>query len=259
MKTLRIRLSTLQLLVTLAFYAPFSMADDPLLNEAGYDQYAIPEHGSDPYEGFNRAMFSFNEELDYYLLKPVAQSYNFIMPDFANRGVTNFFNNLDDVETLANSILQGKFHNAMVSLNRVIWNTTFGLAGLIDVATYMGLQNEEEDFGQTLAVWGYQNSDYVVWPFLGPSTFRDTLGRAGDRYSDPLYYVEELSDTDRLLIEGVKIVDLRADLLSVESLVTGSDKYSFIRNAYLQNREFLIKDGEVEDSFADEDFDFEGF
>lgn len=261
LKIHQVRLSIVQLLFACAVYTPLGFASEPMPNQEieNFDQYAVPKHERDPYEGFNRAMFSFNEELDYYLLKPIAKTYNFIMPTFANRGVTNFFNNLDDVETFANSILQGKFHNAMVSLNRVIWNTTFGLAGLIDVATYMGLQNEEEDLGQTFAVWGYENSDYIVWPFLGPSTFRDTLGRVGDRYSDPLYYVEELSDTDRLLIEGLKIVDLRADLLSVESLVAGSDKYSFIRNAYIQNREFLIKDGEVKDSFADEDLDFENF
>lgn len=217
------------------------------------------EEDQDPYEGFNRAMFSFNEQLDTYLLKPVAQAYDFIMPSFLNQGVTNVFNNLDDVETFANSILQGKFHNAIVSLNRVIWNTTVGLAGLIDVATYFELRNDEEDFGQTLAVWGYENSNYVVWPFFGPSTIRDTFGRGGDRYTDPLYYVDGLSTWDRLMIDGVKLVDIRADLLSVEGLMTGSDRYVFIRNAYLQNREFMIRDGEVVDEFSSEELDLENF
>ena len=216
------------------------------------------EQDQDPYEGFNRAMFSFNDQLDIYLLKPIAQVYDFVMPSFLNQGVTNVFNNLDDVETFANSILQGKFHNAIVSLNRVIWNTTVGLAGLIDVATHFGLRNDEEDFGQTLAVWGYENSNYVVWPFFGPSTIRDTFGRAGDRYSDPLYYAG-LSTWDRLLVDGVKLVDIRADLLSVEGLMTGSDRYTFIRNAYLQNREFMILDGEVVDEFSSEALDIEDF
>ena len=213
----------------------------------------------DPYEGFNRAMFSFNEQIDAYIAKPLAQAYDFIMPGFVNEGITNFFNNLDDVETLANSILQAKFHNAVVALNRVIWNTTFGLAGFIDVATYMDLRADEEDFGQTLAVWGYESSSYIVWPFLGPSTIRDSFGRVGDSYTDPVHYVEGLSTLDRLAIQGLKALDLRADLLSVEGLMTGSDRYTFIRNAFLQNREFLIRDGEVVDDFASEDLYLDDF
>ena len=218
-----------------------------------------PIHEQDPYEGFNRAMFGFNDGLDKFLLKPVAQAYDFVMPSFASKGVAYFFSNLDDVETFANSLLQAKFHNAMVALNRVIWNTTLGLGGLIDVATSFDLVSDEEDFGQTLAVWGYDSSDYLVLPFLGPSTFRDVLGRVGDRYTDPLYYVEELSEEQKLLLQGLKIVDVRASLLSVESLMSGADRYSFVRNAYLQNRDFLIKDGAVEDSFSDGDLDIEDF
>lgn len=217
------------------------------------------EEDVDPYEGFNRAMFSFNDQVDIYIAKPLAQAYDFILPDFVNEGITNFFNNLDDVETLANSILQAKFHNAMVSLNRIIWNTTFGLAGFIDVATYMDLRADEEDFGQTLAVWGYESSSYIVWPFFGPSTIRDSFGRVGDSYTDPVRYVEGLSTLDRLAIQGLKALDLRADLLSVESLITGSDRYTFIRNAFLQNREFLIRDGEVVDDFAAEDLYLDDF
>jgi len=246
----------LVLWVLLAMSVPAFAANDA---QSGVDEATDESSDIDPYEGFNRAMFSFNEELDKYILKPVAQGYNYVTPGFINKGITNFFGNLDDVETLANSILQAKFHNAMVSLNRIIWNTTFGLGGFIDVATYFGLVNEEEDFGQTLAVWGYENSSYVVWPVLGPSTFRDTLGRAGDQYTDPLYYVDGLSDTERLLIKGLKIVDLRADLIGVDDLMKGTDRYVFIRNAYLQNREFLIRDGDVEDEFANDDFDFDDF
>ncbi|KZZ40728.1 hypothetical protein A3758_08410 [Oleiphilus sp. HI0118] len=217
------------------------------------------EEDVDPYEGFNRAMFSFNEQLDIYLAKPVAQFYDFVMPSFLNQGVTNFFNNLDDVETFANSLLQGKFHNSVVTLNRVIWNTTVGLAGFIDVATHFGLRNDEEDFGQTLAVWGYENSAYVVWPFFGPSTIRDSFGRAADTYTEPLNYVESFSTVERLAIQGLKYTDLRADLLSVEGLITGNDPYIFIRNAYLQNREFLIRDGAVVDEFAADDLYLEDF
>lgn len=220
---------------------------------------ASHSHAQDPYEGFNRAMFTFNKTIDTYALRPVAQAYDFVTPEFVDQGITNFFGNLDDVETFANSLLQAKFHNAMVSLNRVIWNTTLGLAGFIDVATYFDLRADEEDLGQTFAVWGYEQSDYLVLPFLGPSTFRDTLGRVGDRYSDPLYYYDELSDTDRLMITGLKVVDLRSDLLDVEGLMKGGDEYIFLRNAYLNNRDYLIRDGVIEDAFSDDSLDIEDF
>ena len=229
---------------------------------AGDDEFGEPsQQYEDRFESFNRAMFSFNEGADRYVLKPVAKAYQYVTPSFVDEGVTNFFNNLDDVETFANSLLQGKFHNAMVSLNRVIYNTTFGLLGLIDVATTFGLVAEEEDFGQTLAAWGYEDSSYLVLPLLGPGTVRDFTGFAVDTtLFDPLNYSDELNDDERNMLTGLKIVDLRADLLAAENLMSGGDKYLFIRNAYLQNREFLIKDGDIEDSFADEDFEeLDGF
>ena len=214
----------------------------------------------DPFEGFNRAMFSFNDTADTYVVKPVAKAYRFVTPGFVDEGVTNFFNNLDDVETFVNSLLQGKFHNATVTLNRIIYNSIFGLAGIIDVATGFGLQNDEEDFGQTLAVWGYEESSYLVLPLLGPSTVRDLSGFAVDSFFEPLQYVDQVTDEQRLLATGLKLVDKRADLLAAENLLVGADRYSFLRNAFLQNREFLIKDGDVEDSFSDDDFeDLDGF
>lgn len=209
----------------------------------------------DPYEPFNRLMFDFNNQLDSYVLKPTAKLYKYVTPTFVNEGVTNFFNNLGDVETFANSLLQAKFHNATVTLNRIIYNTTFGLGGFIDVATYFGLENEEEDFGQTLAVWGYRQSDYLVLPLFGPSTFRDFGGRFVDSYFDPVAYMDEVNRDQRLLGEGLKIVDKRADLLGAENLLLDEDKYRFVRSAYLQNREFNIMDGNIEDPFADEDLD----
>lgn len=222
--------------------------------------YADVYEEQDPYESFNRSMFTFNETLDEYLLKPTAEFYQFVTPHFVDEGITNFFNNLDDVETFANSLLQAKFHNAIVTLNRIIYNTTFGLAGFIDVGTYFGLKNEEEDFGQTLAVWGYEQSDYLMLPLLGPSTFRDLGGRVVDSYFDPLAYIDEVHSDARLLGQGVKIVDKRADLLAAENLLLDKDKYRFVRSAYFQNREFNIKDGAVEDPFADEDLeDYDDF
>ena len=209
----------------------------------------------DPIEGFNRAMFSFNEQADKYVLKPVAQAYKFVTPDIVNTGITNFFNNLDEVGTFVNSLLQAKFHNATVTLNRIIYNTTFGLGGFFDVATVFGLHNDEEDFGQTLAVWGYENSSYLVLPFLGPTTVRDGTARFVDAYFDPLMHIEHVHRDERLIATGVNIVDKRADLLGGENLFVGTDTYRFVRSAYYQNREFVIKDGEVSDPFADDDFE----
>jgi len=214
----------------------------------------------DRFESFNRAMFSFNEQADKYILKPVAQGYKFVTPKIVNEGITNIFNNLGDVETFANSLLQAKFHNAVVTLNRIIYNTTFGLGGFFDVATSFGLQNDEEDFGQTLAVWGYETSSYLVIPLLGPSTFRDFGGRVVDSYFDPLRYIDDVDDDAVGVSLVIKVVDKRADLLGAENLLLGTDRYNFVRSAFYQNREFLINDGEVNDPFASEDFeDYEDF
>ena len=216
-------------------------------------------HDSDRIESINRFFFSFNDRADRLFVKPVAKVYSYVTPDFVDRGVTNIFNNLGDVETFVNSIFQLKFHNAMVSLNRVIYNTTFGLAGFFDVATTFGLNNEEEDFGQTLGYWGYEESTYLVLPFLGPSTLRDFSGRLVDSAFDPLIYDEDIHSDALLLAKGLKLVDLRADILAAENLQLSDDRYAFIRNAYLQNREYLIKDGDVEDPFANDDIDYDSF
>ncbi len=209
----------------------------------------------DPIEGFNRAMFSFNEQADKYILKPVAKAYRYVTPDLVNQGITNFFNNLEEVETFVNSLLQGKLHNATVTLNRLIYNTTFGLGGLIDVATVFGLHNDEEDFGQTLAVWGYENSSYLVLPLLGPTTVRDGMARFVDGYFEPLNHIDHVHRDERLIAMGLKIVDKRASLLGGENLFVGTDSYQFVRSAYFQNREFVINDGNVRDPFAEDDLD----
>lgn len=213
----------------------------------------------DQFESVNRAMFAFNDNADRYVLKPIAKAYRFVTPDFVDEAITNVFNNLGDIETFANSILQAKFHNATVSLNRVIYNTVFGLGGLIDVATPFGLQNSQEDFGQTLGYWGYEQSSYLVLPFFGPSSVRDFGGRIVDYGLDPMHYQDEIESSHSLMLTGVKLIDLRADLLGAENLLLGEDRYRFMRSAYFQNREYLIKDGEVEDSFSDDDFDYDDF
>ncbi|WP_109512396.1 MlaA family lipoprotein [Pseudomonas ovata] len=207
---------------------------------------AVQAAEDDPWEGVNRAIFRFNDVVDTYTLKPIAQGYQYIAPQFVEDGVHNFFNNIGDVGNLANNVLQLKPADAGVDSARLIFNTTFGLLGLIDVGTYMGLQRNDEDFGQTLGRWGVGSGPYVVLPLFGPSTVRDALARYPDTYTSPYRYIDHVPTRNTAL--GVNLIDTRASLLSAERLVTG-DKYTFIRNAYLQNREFKVKDGQVEDDF----------
>ncbi len=197
----------------------------------------------DPWEGFNRGVFNFNESLDRAILKPVAQGYRFIMPDVAEQGVSNFFDNLRDVVTFFNNVLQLKPVEATQDLSRVLINTTIGIGGLFDVATAMDIPKNDEDFGQTLGAWGVESGPYLVLPLFGPSTVRDGVGIIPDMYLDPLNQVE--SDELRYGLKALKVVDKRASLLDREGVVTG-DRYTFIRDAYLQKREFEVNDGRVE-------------
>lgn len=200
----------------------------------------------DPWEGFNRPVFRFNDTLDTYALKPVAQGYQAVTPQFLEEGVRNVFGNIGDVGNLANNLLQGKLHDAGVDTGRLIFNTTFGLLGFFDVARQMGLQKSDEDFGQTLGVWGLNSGPYVVIPLLGPSSVRDAAGKLPDSFLDPYPYMSHVPT--RNVTRAIEVVDGRARLLSAEKLVSG-DKYVFIRNAYLQSREFKVRDGDVEDDF----------
>ncbi|AVO51257.1 VacJ family lipoprotein [Pseudomonas mendocina] len=200
----------------------------------------------DPWESFNRPIFRFNDTLDTYALKPIAQGYQAVTPQFLEDGIHNVFGNIGDVGNLANNVLQGKLHDAGVDTGRLIFNTTFGLLGFFDVAKHMGLQKNDEDFGQTLGVWGVNSGPYLVIPFLGPSTVRDATGRVPDSLLTPYPYIDHVPT--RNVTRGVNVIDTRASLLSAERLISG-DKYIFIRNAYLQSREFKVKDGEVEDDF----------
>ncbi len=200
----------------------------------------------DPWEGFNRPIFRFNDTVDTYALKPIAQGYRAVTPQFLEDGVHNVFGNIGDVGNLANNLLQGKLHNAGVDTGRLIFNTTFGLLGFFDVAKHMGLRKNDEDFGQTLGVWGLDSGPYLVIPFLGPSSVRDASGRVPDSFLTPYPYIDHVPT--RNVTRGVQVVDTRANLLQAERLVSG-DKYIFIRNAYLQSREFKVKDGQVEDDF----------
>ena len=207
---------------------------------------ALATEEDDPWESFNRPIFTFNDTLDTYALKPLAQGYQAVTPDPVEDGVSNFFGNLGDVKNLANNLLQGKFHEAGVSTARVLFNTTFGLLGFIDVASKMDLRRNNEDFGLTLGTWGVDSGPYLVLPFLGPSTVRDAFGKIPDNYVEPYRYVEDVPVRNSAF--ALNVVQTRAGLLSAEKLI-GGDKYVFIRNAYLQSREFNLKDGQVEDDF----------
>lgn len=209
----------------------------------------------DPWESFNRKVFAFNDVLDRYALKPVAQGYDYITPDPVQQGVSNFFDNLGEIPTTFNSLLQGKWANAGLSSTRFLMNSTFGLAGLLDPATHAGFRVDEEDFGQTLATWGVPEGPYLVLPFYGPSTVRTAAGLPVDFYTYPLTYVED--DTVRYALRGLQVLDARSQLLAQEELLRG-DRYSFIRDAWLQQLRFKVNDGELKgDAFIDDDFDYD--
>ncbi|PMY41795.1 hypothetical protein C1Y35_06765 [Pseudomonas sp. GW456-L14] len=200
----------------------------------------------DPWESINRPIFTFNDTIDTYALKPLAQGYQAVTPQFLEDGIHNFFRNIGDVGNLANDILQAKPHAAAVDTARLLMNTTIGVAGFFDVGTKMGLQRNDEDFGQTLGYWGVGSGPYVMLPFFGPSTLRDAPAKYVDSFTDGYRYVNDVPVRNSVF--ALEVVDTRASLLSSEKLISG-DKYTFIRNAYLQNREFKVKDGKVEDDF----------
>jgi phospholipid-binding lipoprotein MlaA len=222
---------------------------------------SAPVDPRDPYEDWNRDVFSFNETVDRWVLRPVAQTYRTFMPDFADRAITNFFNNLQEVRNFTNSVLQLKGESAVVAAGRFTYNTVFGLGGLIDVATAFDLPERPEDFGQTLGYWGMGSGPYLMFPFLGPSNPRDFTGLATDSFALPSLW-DDVESPDVYYARTLQVVDKRADLIPAEGFISG-DRYIFVRNAYLQRREFLINDGKVvDDPFAsgdDEDLMLEDF
>lgn len=215
------------------------------------DEYAEDQPGytnPDPWEPVNRVVFSFNDTVDRFTLKPLARVYDTVTPDVVDDGVSNFFANLAEPKNLVNNTLQGKFRDAGVDTARFLFNTTLGLGGVFDVATRMGLQRNDEDLGQTIGSWGVASGPYVVLPLLGPSTVRDGLARVPESMAGYTYPGEIDHVPTRNVAFGTDLVDTRAALLSQERLITG-DRYRFIRNAYLQNREYKVSDGVVVDDF----------
>jgi len=198
----------------------------------------------DPWESFNRSVFEFNEGLDAYLLKPVVAGYRFVLPEFVREGIYNFFSNYNDIYTALYNLLQGKPGYAFNDFMRVAVNTTMGLGGLLDLATPGGLEKHKEDWGQTLGVWGVPAGPYVVLPFFGPSNVRDTFGTVADLESDYLFRL--LPDVAlRNSITGLRVVNARNTYYEAGDLLDGAaiDKYSFMRDAYIQRRQYQINEG----------------
>jgi phospholipid-binding lipoprotein MlaA len=197
----------------------------------------------DPIEGFNRAMFSFNEGVDKVALKPVAQGYEAALPTPLRTGVSNFFGNVADVFIAVNNLLQGKPGDAASDVGRVLVNSTIGILGLFDVASDLGMEKHDEDFGQTFGRWGVGDGAYVVLPLLGPHTARDVVGEVLDIQADPVAKVDHVETRNILLVTRVirdRAAQLPADKLIEEAAL---DKYSYIRDAYLQRRHYKIYDG----------------
>jgi phospholipid-binding lipoprotein MlaA len=207
----------------------------------------------DPFEGFNRAMFTFNDALDQAAIKPAAQAYQAVLPSFVQTGVGNFFGNLGDVWTMVNNMLQGKVVDGLSDMMRVALNSTLGFGGLLDIGSEAGMTKHKEDFGQTLGKWGVKSGPYVVLPIFGSSTLRDTVVFPIDFKGDPWVYKYPVGW--RNVGTAVRLVDRRAALLDASNLIEDAalDKYEFTRDAYLQRRESLIYDGEPPDTRHDVD------
>jgi phospholipid-binding lipoprotein MlaA len=201
----------------------------------------------DPLEGMNRGIYKFNDVADKALFKPVAQAYKAVAPTPVRKGFNNFFNNLGSITTVLNDLLQLKFANAFTDAGRFIINSTFGIAGFIDVAGMDNIPNHKEDFGQTLGYWGMKDSPYLVLPFFGPSTLRDTGGLVFDTVTtDPITYTHNIGEI-RLhnQLRTAQFVDRRTELLDAKDIADDAslDPYAFMRDAYLQRRANLIADG----------------
>jgi phospholipid-binding lipoprotein MlaA len=210
----------------------------------------------DPLEGLNRGIYKFNDTADKAVIKPIAGAYKAVLPAPVRSGVNNFFTNLNTFVSAINDLLQFKFTKAFEGAGRFVINSTFGIAGILDIASKDGIEQRNEDFGQTLGYWGVGNGAYLVLPILGPSTIRDTGGLAVDTWAlDPITYLED--PRTRNLTRGLKYLDKRAQLLPGSDLLDDAalDPYAFMRDAYLQRRANQIADGKVaKTNSEDEDF-----
>jgi len=206
---------------------------------------------NDRLENLNRTAFVFNETLDNIFLKPAAKVYKAAVPNPLEKGIVNVFSNLNEITNVFNDLLQGKFAQAGNDSGRFLINTTVGVGGLFDVAQRAGLDKSEgEDFGQTLAVWGVGSGPYLMLPLVGPSTLRDAPSKFFDSFANPLGYMDHVSTRNSM--RGLDLLAMRADLLALDDVISG-DRYLFVRDVYLQRREYLVSDGAIEDDFGDLD------
>ena len=214
--------------------------------------------GDDPWESLNRGVYKFNDTVDRAALKPVAKGYKKITPHWMRIGIANFFSNLEYPATILNQFLQGKGKAGLRDTGRFLLNSTLGVAGLLDVGTAVGLEANDEDFGQTLAVWGVGSGPYVTIPFFGPSTARDAPARVLDFFLDPLDYAD-MSWEATWAKRGLNAVQSRAELLTLDpTLERTFDPYAFMRDAWVQQREFEVFDGNPPPETLDEEFLEEG-
>ncbi len=223
------------------------------LNSTFPHETQTAERNVDPLERMNRAVFAFNDVLDTYFLAPVAETYHFLAPGFVEQGVKNFFSNLGELNDLVNHSLQGEMSMAAEDGGRFLVNSTIGVFGLVDVASEMGLDSEQADFGQTLARWGAGSGPYIMVPVLGPATVRSGVGRIFDANALSYQQLEDVQTRNGLT--ALDTVSSRADLLEAGELISG-DRYIFLRDAYLQQREYITT-GEIQDDFGDENFDWD--
>ena len=202
----------------------------------------------DPLENFNRGVYSFNQTMDEIIFNPISKLYKAITPDIIEKGVSNFFSNLGDLSVIANEILQLKFDKAASDVSRVLINSTIGLLGFFDISSEIGLPKHNEDFGQTLAQWGFKSGPYIVVPFFGPATLRDLSALVIDKgMLNPMFYIED--DMTKAGLLTLNYVDFKSrfsnrnDLIGAASL----DEYEFIKNAYFEKRAYEINDGKIND------------
>ena len=223
---------------------------------------APPEdrHPDDPWEPFNRSVYAFNSAADKAVLRPVARGYDRVTPEPVQSGVRNFFRNLRSPVIMLNLLLQGRGSDLEDEFQRFFTNTVYGVGGIFDVASAGNINQHETDFGHTLYGWGWENSRFVMLPLLGPSTVRDTWGRAADTVPDPAWELAFQQGSYALL--GLRIIDIRASLLPLDAeLAAAYDEYALIRDGWMQRRQFFISDGEVDvpdyDAWLDEDDDWD--
>lgn len=197
----------------------------------------------DPWERMNRASYRFNDTFDRAIAQPVARGYRKVTPHFVQTGVTNFFDNLEYPIVMVNDLLQGQFKPFLSDTGRLLLNTTIGIGGLMDPATALGLDKNDRDFGQTLGKWGAGTGPYLVIPFLGPSDLRDALGRVGDEYCNPRHYIR--NSWVKYGLAGLRAIDTRARFLDAQGAIDSAyDPYAFLRNVYLQHRDFKVNGGQ---------------